>query len=189
MFANTDCVHYQVQLHQLFYNIIDLLFINLDELMSIILQTSQDIPSSGKIIEKYEIQPTNLLSNSKKQKYDLLLIDYNPSWREIFIEALEDDGVTYETASDYEEIIDKIETKQYSAICLSISDNWFNILSMINNNYPQIPIILISNNLSETNIHNIRKRYNIKGIIFKTGENSYYDFVSDIKKILIKIIG
>jgi CheY-like chemotaxis protein len=143
----------------------------------------QTVKSAEKSSTVKRIPNNTALISEEKPIFDLLVIDDNESWQEIIKEALVDKK--HDTAFTYKQAIKKIKENKYGIICLSNLNNWLKLLSMLKEDYPETPVVIITSDLFEGNIRNIQSRYpNIKKVIFKGREP---DFVSDIKETLANL--
>jgi calcineurin-like phosphoesterase family protein/CheY-like chemotaxis protein len=102
--------------------------------------------------------------------FDLLVIDDSDTWRDVVLETL-DSICNCDFADTYEGAIKKIQGRNYKVICINWNFHSLHkgrkLLTLLRENYPDIPVALISGYLAGS-LSILQKRYpNVKEVLAK----------------------
>jgi CheY-like chemotaxis protein len=145
--------------------------------------------------------PIELNNKFESQTFDLLIIDDQETWRELFVQTFE--GIySCDVADNYEAAIEKLRNNNYEIVCTNYGIEKKNpsslskgrkLLCFLKTHYPDLPVVLISG-IYAGSPRRIQDRYpNIKEVLFKGLEREdglYFgeDLLNDLEDAISKLI-
>ena len=126
--------------------------------------------------------------------FDLLVIDDSETWREIIVAAL--NGIcSCDFTTDYDTAVLKIRARQYRAVCLNWKFhslyNGLRLLTLLREQYPDIPVVLVSGEF-EGGLLKIKSKYpNVREILVKGSGAELREeagFVLDLLDIVSRLV-
>lgn len=136
------------------------------------------VPKEGAGVIEQEI--------SENLRPEVLIMDESESWQKVVKDILLERKYRCDVARTYDEAKQKIQNHKYNGIFLSqpfhTMNEWRNLLILLKEQFLEIPVIILSNDIPD-DIHNIQSRYpNIKSLLFKGIQKDGTDFISSLSK-------